>query len=98
MSNPMQQVMARWPDKKQELGQADLSSLYSPPPGNTEALTGAMQQASQLAPNGIPWRDWRRSENVEDNRNPQQGGVDLLKKWFETLQMMQLLQNLAKSK
>lgn len=96
---PMKRAMSfdnRWNQAaSQPLEQADLSALYSPPPGNSQALAGVMQQASQLAPNGIPWQQWRRSDNVEDFRNPEQGGTELLKQWFNALQMMKLLQSIS---
>jgi hypothetical protein len=32
---------------------------------------------STLAPSGIPWREWRRSRNIEDHRNnPAPSGGD----------------------
>jgi hypothetical protein len=37
----------------------------------SNSIVGPARLASQLAPEGIPWESYRRSENVEDARGPQ---------------------------
>lgn len=87
---PMEKAMRRWPGSNEELQGGELPG---PPSEQLQNLATPMQMASQMAPQGIPWQEWRRSTNVEDQRDPQQGGINMMKQYFQTLQMLQFLQS-----
>jgi hypothetical protein len=36
---------------------------------NMEDMRGVVEATARMAPGGLPWRQWRRSANVEDNRS-----------------------------
>lgn len=66
-----------------------------PVDATTQSLTTlgpVAYMTSQMAPRGIPWREWRQSDNVEDHRGD--AGANLLKMNMQQNELTNMIKSL----